>query len=47
MKDPIFLDAVYWLFMNRDFIIISVSSLTFIAALIGLTYLIKNWGNIK
>lgn len=47
MKDPIFLDAVYWLFMNRDFIIISISSLTFIAILIGLTYLLKNWGNIK
>lgn len=47
MKDPVFLDAFYWLLMNRDFIIISISSLIFIAILIGLTYLIKNWGAIK
>jgi hypothetical protein len=47
MKDLVFLDAFYWLFMNRDFIIVATSTLTFIAVLISIIYILKNWGEVK
>lgn len=45
MMDNVFLDAVYWLFMNKDFISISSSLFIFISIGLALLLLIKNWGD--
>jgi hypothetical protein len=44
MNDPVFLDAFYWLLMNRNFLIIASAVFTFIAVLISLMLIMRRWG---
>jgi len=45
MNDYVFLDAVYWLFMNHDFVLYSSGLFTFFALVISLLLIIKRWGD--
>lgn len=42
--DLVFLDAFYWLFMNKEFVAMSGAIFTFIAIVISLLLIINKWG---
>lgn len=42
--DMVFLDAFYWLFMNKEFVTLTTAIFTFIAIVISLLLIIIKWG---